>query len=142
MAEHNKIGEIGETIASNFLTRKGFVVIERNYRKKWGEIDIVAQKDNKLHFVEVKTVSRKSFNGKFIKETSNYRAEDNMHPWKQQRLGRAIQTYLLGKYPPSRKASAGQSKDSEPEWQLDLATVTLDRENKVAKIKLIENIII
>ena len=112
MAKHNKIGEVGETIASNFLTRKGFLVVTRNYRKKWGEIDIVAQKDNKLHFVEVKTVSRKSFNGKFPKETNNYRAEDNMHPWKQQRLSRAIQTYLLGKYPPSHKASAGKATDT------------------------------
>lgn len=131
MAKHNKTGEKGEIITSNFLVRKGFSIIDRNYRKKWGEIDIVAQKDNKIHFVEVKTVSRKSFNGKFPIENNNYRAEDNMHPWKLERLSRAIQTYLLGKY-----------KEVEPAWQLDLATVTLDQENKVAKIKLIENIIL
>src|SRR3989344_9569972 len=135
MAKHNKIGEVGETIASNFLVRKGFFILDRNYRKKWGEIDIIAQKDKKLYFVEVKTVSRKSFDGKFPKENGNYRPEDNMHPWKQQRLSRAIQTYLLEKYPPSRKASVGQGKTQEPKWQLDLATVTLDPEKRVAKIK-------
>src|SRR3990167_9683841 len=125
MAKHNKIGEVGETIASNFLVRKGFFILDRNYRKKWGEIDIIAQKDKKLYFVEVKTVSRKSFDGKFPKENGNYRPEDNMHPWKQQRLVRAIQTYLLSKY-----------KSGEPAWQLDLATVTLDPEKRVAKIKI------
>jgi hypothetical protein len=35
MAKHNKTGEKGEIITSNFLVRKGFSIIDRNYRKKW-----------------------------------------------------------------------------------------------------------
>lgn len=140
MAKHNVTGEIGENIASNFLTNKGFYVVCRNYRKKWGEIDVIAEKDKVLHFVEVKTVSRRSFNGHFEQEINNYRPEDNMHPWKIKRLQRAIQTYLLEnsrKSPYSVKALRG-----EAEWQFDLICVFLDQERRVAKVKFMENIIL
>lgn len=130
MAKHNQTGEIGENITATFLAKKGFSVICRNYRKKWGEIDIVAEKDKVLHFVEVKTVSRKSYGGKFEQEINNYRPEDNMHPWKQKRLRRAIQTYLLEKY------------REDPAWQFDLACVFLDQERRVAKVRFMENIIL
>ena len=50
------VGEIGEEIACQFLERKGFKILERNYRKPWGEIDIIAEKDGVIRFVEVKAV--------------------------------------------------------------------------------------
>ena len=132
MAEHNDLGALGEKIVSNYLERKGYQIIDLNYRKKWGEIDIVAQMENMIHFVEVKSVSRRSYGGKFEQGSiNNYRPEDNMHPWKLKRLGRAIQTYLLGKF-----------KSKEPDWQVDLACVFIDSENRVAKVKYIENLII
>ena len=130
MAKHNETGKIGERIATNFLTKKGFNLICQNYRKKWGEIDIIMKKDKILHFVEVKTVSRKSYGNKFEQEINNYRPEDNMHPWKLKRLQRAIQTYLLEKY------------KNEPVWQFDLICVFLDQEKKIAKVRFIENLIL
>ena len=51
---HLKTGQLGEDIACKYLISKGFTIIERNYRKKWGEIDIVSQKSGRIHFVEVK----------------------------------------------------------------------------------------
>ncbi|MCG2694717.1 YraN family protein, partial [Candidatus Parcubacteria bacterium] len=51
------IGNLGEGIACNYLKNEGFNIIERNYWKPWGEIDIIAQKGAILHFVEVKSVS-------------------------------------------------------------------------------------
>ena len=57
-SEKQKIGEIGENVAAKFLMKHGFAILDRNYTKKWGEIDIVAEKDNLLHFVEVKSVVR------------------------------------------------------------------------------------
>jgi putative endonuclease len=131
MARHNEIGVIGEHLAAKYLENKGFFIIDRNYRKKWGELDIIAQRNDRLHFVEVKTVSRKSFGAKFEQEINNYRPEDNMHPWKLKRLGRAIQTYLLEKY-----------RAKEPTWQFDLICVFLDQEKRVAKVRLIENLIL
>ena len=132
MAKHNELGVIGETVVAKFLERKGYRIIDRNYRKKWGEIDIVAEKKGKIYFVEVKSVSRKSYAGQLEQgSTDFYRPEDNMHPWKLKRLGRAIQTYLLGKFP-----------KKEVDWQLDLACVFLDTENRVGKVRYLENIII
>lgn len=130
MAKHNETGEIGEGIASNFLAKKGYNLICRNYRRKWGEIDIIMEKDKVLHFIEVKTVSRRSYGGRFEQEINNYRPEDNMHPWKLKRLQRAVQTYLLEKY------------KSDPIWQFDLVCVFLDQERRVAKVRFMENIIL
>ena len=51
-SQKQKTGEIGENVASKFLVKRGFTILERNYTKKWGEIDIVAQKDNKIYFIK------------------------------------------------------------------------------------------
>jgi putative endonuclease len=131
MAKHNETGVIGENVATKYLENKGYSVIDRNYKRKWGELDIIVQKDGIVHIIEVKTVSRRSFGGHFEQEINNYRPEDNMHPWKLKRLRRALQTYLLEKY-----------KTKDPEWQFDLACVFLDQERRVAKVKFIENLII
>ncbi len=131
MAKHNEIGAKGESIASKYLENKGFLIVNRNYRKKWGELDIVGEKDGKIHFIEVKTVSRRSFGGHFEQEINNYKPEDNMHPWKIKRLSRVIQTYMLEKY-----------SKSDPDWQFDLICVFLDMERRVAKVRLMENIIL
>lgn len=56
---HNKnIGKIGEDIACQFLIRRGYTILERNYMERIGEIDIIAKKNREIVFVEVK--SRKS----------------------------------------------------------------------------------
>lgn len=49
------IGKIGEDTACAVLTDKGYTVVERNYRCREGEIDIICTRDNALYFVEVKT---------------------------------------------------------------------------------------
>ena len=53
---NKKIGDLGENIAVVFLEKRGFQIIDRNYRNKIGEIDIVAQKDDFYYVVEVKTL--------------------------------------------------------------------------------------
>ena len=132
-----KTGEIGENIAVKFLVKHGYSIIERNYTKKWGEIDIIAKKQGKLYFIEVKSVSRITLEG-VTRETSqnggskdDYKPEDNMHPWKLKRLSRTIQTYLV-----SNKVS------EDTEWQVNLLVVYLDLDNKKAKIKVVEDIIL
>jgi len=131
------IGRIGEDIAAKFLESKGFTVVECNYRKKYGEIDIIAKNRGITHFVEVKTVSHENFTSfceeidGVSRETDNYRAEDNLHPQKMKRLARTIQVYLTERVP-----------EKDKEWQFDAITVQLDKETRRAKVKFMENIIL
>jgi putative endonuclease len=50
----NRTGKLGEDIAAHYLKTKGFEILEQNHWKPYGEIDIVAIKQGRLHFVEVK----------------------------------------------------------------------------------------
>lgn len=52
---NRELGRIGEDLAENYLKHSGFRILNRNYRCKAGEIDIVALKGSSLHFIEVKT---------------------------------------------------------------------------------------
>lgn len=116
--EKRRLGDIGENIACDFLERKGFQIIERNYLRKWGEIDVITRKNGVVRFIEVKSVSREI-----------YRPEENMHPWKLKRLARAMQTYLL-------------EKKLDCEWQLDLVTVKIDEHTRKARVEMVENIVL
>lgn len=61
MSDKIKRGNAGEELAADFLVQKGFEIVERNYRYKRSEIDVIARKDNWLIFVEVKTRSSSYF---------------------------------------------------------------------------------
>jgi putative endonuclease len=51
----NNIGEIGEEIAVQYLAKKGYIILEKNLKVNFGEIDIIAEKNNCICFVEVKS---------------------------------------------------------------------------------------
>jgi putative endonuclease len=55
------LGRLGEQLAAEHLVRRGFEIVERNYRTRWGELDIVAFDGRTLAFCEVKT--RRVHNG-------------------------------------------------------------------------------
>ena len=57
----NPVAVIGEDKACELLKKKGYKIIERNFRKGYGEIDIVCLKDKTLIFVEVKTRTSKAY---------------------------------------------------------------------------------
>ena len=130
-SETQKIGEVGENIAVKFLVKRGFTTLGRNYTKKWGEIDIIAEKSNKLYFIEVKSMSKPNLDMVTHETLDQYHPEDNMHPWKLKRMSRTIQTYLLS-----------EKVDDEKEWQVDLLVVFLDLKNKKARIKVVSDIIL
>ncbi len=129
-----KIGRLGEDIATKYLENKGFEIIEQNYRKKYGEIDIIAQKGKILHFVEVKSVSCENLDDFGLNVscvTGEHRPEDNIHTKKLKRLSNTLQVYLFEKFP----------KD-QPEWVFDVITVRLSMETRQAKVKFLENLIL
>jgi len=55
------LGSWGEDKAAQYLQKQGYVIAERNYRSRIGEIDIIAQNDQELVFVEVKTRKSQTF---------------------------------------------------------------------------------
>ena len=61
MAEHNALGKKGEKLAIDFLIGKGYDILEKNYRYQKSEVDIIAQKENTIIAVEVKTRSTPEF---------------------------------------------------------------------------------
>ena len=61
MAQHNKLGKDGELIAFMFLQKENFHILKTNWRYQKAEVDIIAQKDGFLVFVEVKTRGSKKF---------------------------------------------------------------------------------
>ncbi len=124
--EKRRVGDIGEKIVSMYLIRRGFSIIDTNYSKPWGEIDIIAKKDRIIHFIEVKTVRA----GLAVThETSLYRPEDNVHAAKLKRIARTMQTYLV-------------ENQIEGEWAFDVAAVTLDRSQNKARVRFLENIVL
>lgn len=61
MASHNELGKKGEQLAVNFLVENGYDIVERNYRFNKAEVDIIAQKEDVLAIIEVKTRSTADF---------------------------------------------------------------------------------
>ena len=121
-----KIGEIGEHLAVRYLESRGYQIIERNYTRKWGEIDIICTKNEVIHFCEVKS---KTTDLQIKKDFDTYRAEDGMHPWKQRRLARTIETYIA-------------EREVEQDYQVDLVVVHISKDMKEAQVDFVENILI
>lgn len=120
------IGNIGEDIACRYLQGKGFTIVTRNYSRKWGEIDIIAQKDSVPHFIEVKSVT-----GDFSREMGSRKPEDNVHPWKTRKIRRMVETYL-----------SDMKKGSETEFQFDVISVYMNNETRRARVIMMENLIL
>lgn len=129
MAKHNIIGKVGENIAEKWLISKDFRIIERNYRKKWGEIDIVARGTGKIHFVEVKSVSYETkWDLEYAVTHETWRPEENVHREKIRRLKNAIQTWILeNKY--------------KGEFQIDILMVRIVEDDKFAQVNILDNVI-
>lgn len=78
-------GNMAEERGAEYLRKNGFRILERNVYNRFGEIDIIAFRDNVIHFVEVKSAM------------SYEQAINNITPSKLQKLGRTIQFYLQKK---------------------------------------------
>ena len=130
----NQIGAYGEEIATKFLKNKGFKVIEVNYLKKWGEIDIVARETtpegDKIRFVEVKTVSygtKQELNQAISRGT--WRPEENIHYRKIQRLNRAIESWIM-------------ENEYDGDWEIDVIAVRIVTREKYASVKYLPGIVL
>lgn len=85
MSDKIKTGTRGETLAADFLRKKGFEIVARNYRFKQCEIDLIARRDNWTIFVEVKTRSSLSYG----------QPEEFVTPQQAQRIFNAAEEYIF-----------------------------------------------
>lgn len=114
----NPIGKKGEDLAALFLKKKGYKIIERNFRKSYGEIDIIAVKDNILVFIEVKTRTGGKFGTPLEAITS----------WKLKPLVKAAQFYSM------------LHPELPNELRIDAISVILNESMELVNIEQTENI--
>tara|TARA_R110002049_G_scaffold46851_7_gene135920 strand:- start:5364 stop:5723 length:360 start_codon:yes stop_codon:yes gene_type:complete len=84
MAQHNQLGKKGEQLATAFLLKNGYEIIERNYRFDKAEVDIIARIKDTLAIIEVKTRSGTDFGN----------PQDFVKPKQIQRLVKAVDEYV------------------------------------------------
>lgn len=84
MAKHNELGKKGEQLAVDFLLKKDYQIVERNYRFDKAEVDIIAQQNETLAIIEVKTRSTTDFGN----------PQDFVKPKQIQRLVKAVDEYV------------------------------------------------
>jgi len=117
--EQNKQkGDIGEQIATDYLVKKGYKILKRNFRCKFGEIDIVAKKGKTITFVEVKT------------KTSNELGspEEMVDDHKMEKIGGMIEYFL----------SLIKTKP-EPDVQVDVIAVEINAGGELLELRHLEN---
>ncbi len=120
--EHRKdIGFFGESLASLYLQKKGYTVLERNYRKPWGEIDIIAKHGDVVVFVEVKA-NTKDFGHEFNPEV---RVDEK----KLNKITKTAALYLEYEY-----------GTMDTEWRVDIVSVTIINHENKAKITHFKNV--
>ena len=117
MARHNRLGEFGEGLAADFLTRRGYKIISRNERLSHKELDIIAKNGPDLIFVEVKT-----------KNLGQAAAEDYLTHAKIKKVKQAMVEYCLKHRFCLARARA------------DFIAISLNLSQKKAKIKHFKNI--
>ena len=119
-ADSKNIGIAGEDAIASFIVEKGHRIICRNYRKKFGEVDIISINFGVIHFIEVKT-------SKFFQD-SGFLPEVRVDSRKARKLRNISRFYL----------NENRIPDDMP-WQIDVASVLVDDELIARRVELFEN---
>lgn len=108
---------MGEKLARDFLKKRGYRILESNYRCPEGEIDIVTRHKDSLVFVEVRTKRSLEFGS----------PEESITPMKMEKLRAVAARYQ-------------QTHENLPAlWRIDVVAVEMDQKDKLLRIELIEN---
>ncbi|MEK7600403.1 MAG: YraN family protein [Patescibacteria group bacterium] len=113
-------GNYAEDLAAQFLVRKGYEVLARNWRRPWGELDIIARIRELVVFVEVKAGRGSG---------AHFQPELHVTGEKIKKLLRTARTYLVA-----------HDHSPEQEWQIDVISVTVDVAAQKAHIRHYKNI--
>ncbi len=115
MTDRREIGFFGEKLAENYLKKKKYKIIEKNFQNKFGEIDLIARdkKQKQLVFVEVKLKRNNSFG----------LPEEEFDFWKKKKLKKTINSYFI------------ERKINEENWRVDLIAIEFDEDEKESLIR-------
>lgn len=120
--DYATLGARGEEEAVQYLTSRGYRVLERNWKTKRGELDIVASKNGVIIFIEVKT--------RLVRvDNPDYFAEDSIDQSKRRKLRRLGEEYLLRNFP------------EDTEWQIDVIAVDVTPLGVLHEIRHLEQAI-
>lgn len=122
-------GTKGEHVVAEYLTRNGYRILARNYNKPWVEIDIIAEKDQVVHVIEVKTVShdtKADLNWAVAHDL--WRPEEQVHDRKLRKLGQGAEAWI-------------KDNNYQGEWQIDIFAVRIVPHETFATINVIENVV-
>ncbi len=108
------LGRMGERMAAGALVKRGYRVLEHNFRCRYGEIDIVAEEGADLVFVEVKTRRGQSYG----------LPEEAVTPRKARKLAEVASCYL------------DQHSCSERPWRIDVVAIQLSSDGKIQEIRI------
>ena len=115
--KRRETGALGERIAADHLIGRGYAIRERNFRTREGEIDIIAEKDDTLVFVEVRTRRSRACGT----------AEESITRRKKARLVALAEAYM-------------EDRDDLPQsWRIDVVALELGTNGKISRIELFEN---
>ena len=118
MDDRKNIGALGESVALEFLKSKGLKILARNFCLKGrGEIDIIAQENNEIVFVEVKTRTSYNFG----------RGEESVNHRKIRQLIRVAEYYMMT----NRLANS---------WRIDVLGIDLDKTGDLKRLRWYKNI--
>ena len=120
MLDPKEFGFFCENLAARYLHGKGYQILARNYRKPWGEIDIIAKKEDIFVFVEVKANQT---------EQAGFDPELRVNPSKLAKIKRTAALCLEYEF-----------KSMDSEWQIDIVSISLNQTTKKARIKHFKNI--
>ncbi|MFC1952992.1 YraN family protein [Chloroflexota bacterium] len=110
-------GILGEKLATDYLKKHRYKILETNYHCPHGETDIIAKKNNTLVFIEVRTKTSRDFGS----------PEESVTPMKKERMISTAYHYR-------------QTHNDLPElWRIDFIAIELTPEGKTLRIELIEN---
>lgn len=115
----NDIGKIGEDVSCKYLEKHGYTIFSRNFKERYGEIDIIAIKDDKFYFAEVKS---SSYKGK-----TEYNTFERVNKNKMRRILKTIEIFM------DKKGIFGI------EWYFVILAVAVDFDNRIGKVKMISN---
>lgn len=112
---NRRLGQYGEELASQFLIKRGCLIIAKNFHTQYGEIDLIARSGDEILFIEVKTRTTSSYG---YPETA-VTAEKIRH------ITQTAQDYL-------------QKYRINAPWRIEIISVEIDKNKKIAKIRKFE----